>query len=189
MLDLAARLRAHGVPRPAELSRSVVRGRSVVFPLARTDSAVAMELVRALQRALPGDLRVIGTPGYPPRLRVMRLISDDEAQRRRADLDLLVADFRALARRLVAAYQVGGEVAVDGALWLAHEHAPHCRFEDAASGVVVEAHLDNPDAVDPYFLLEFAATAGRYDRIRSACREGFHDMCRLLDLAGIAAGG
>jgi hypothetical protein len=36
--------------------------------------------------------------------------------------------------------------------------------------------------------LLYAETSGRHSAVVDACAEGFYDMCRLLDLAGIASG-
>lgn len=160
------------------------------------EPAAVMRLARVLQDALPADLRVIGSPrmtGHPPRLRVMRLVSASEAQDCRPELDQLIGEFRELARQLVARYRAsacdaggapGGELVLDDATWSLHEHGEHCRFEHHASGVVMEANLSDRGAIDPYFLLQFAETSGRCAHVRSACLEGFQDMCRLLDLAG-----
>jgi hypothetical protein len=34
-------------------------------------------------------------------------------------------------------------------------------------------------------VLRYAESADRYPEIRAACLEGFHDMSRMLELAGI----
>ncbi|MEU7587285.1 hypothetical protein AB0A95_13395 [Micromonospora sp. NPDC049230] len=75
-----------------------------------------------------------------------------------------------------------------GATWYLYPHGEHCQFENSASGEVVEANIYAPDLVDPYFLLQYAKTSGRHGAIVDSCAEGFHDMCRLLDHAGIAQG-
>ena len=52
------------------------------------------------------------------------------------------------------------------------------------AGALVEADVYDPGRIDPYFLLEYARTTGRHDAVADLCVEGFHDMCRLLDVAG-----
>jgi hypothetical protein len=79
-------------------------------------------------------------------------------------------------------------VRYDDATWCLRPHGEHCQFANAASGEVVEANIYAPDIVDPDFLLDYAKTAGRHTAVVDACVEGFHDMCRLLDCAGIPYG-
>jgi hypothetical protein len=116
----------------------------------------------------------------------------------RAALDRLVAEFREVAGALVAELRVvepkwddaagaecPEEIELGGITWFVDPHDPHYRFEDAAGGVIVEAHMYDPDRVDPYFLLLYAQTSGRHPVVVAAAPEGFADMCRLLDSAGI----
>ncbi|KAB2343014.1 hypothetical protein [Actinomadura rudentiformis] len=107
----------------------------------------------------------------------MRLVSREEAEGVRTELDALVADFRRLAQRL-ASDEPGA------AVWHADPHGEHCRYENVVTGVVVEVNVEQPDALDPYFLLEFAETSGGYPGVSAACIHGYHDMCRLLEVAG-----
>ncbi|MFD1149627.1 hypothetical protein [Saccharothrix hoggarensis] len=181
---------------PEEVRRRVRRGSPLTLPV---ESAVDMSEVsgvaRALRAALPDDLHVIASPGGPgggPRLVVLRLVAEAEAVRLRGDLDRLVTEFRHRAGALVARLHAtadsaghDGEVEEFGATWTADEHGEHCRFENVVTGEVVEASVDDPDAVDPYFLLLFAQTSHRHNAVHTACVEGFHDMVRLLDLAGV----
>lgn len=172
-----------------------------MLPVDVTDMAAVSSAARALEAALPEDLKVIASPGAAgngPRLVVLRLVDRDEALGLRPELERLVTGFRQRAGALVAslraevlpAYDRGDEhpdeVEACGAPWTIEVHGDHCRFEDPVSGEVVEANLHDPDAVDPCFLLLFARTTGRHEAVRAACVEGFHDMCRLLDLAGDA---
>lgn len=115
-------------------------------------------------------------------------VTEETAARLRPDLERLIAKFRAVAHALVAALpdpdlddDFPEEVEVDGHRWWIHWHDPHCRCE-SDTGVVVEAHLYGPDLIDPYFLLEYARTAGGHETVVSACPAGFHDIARLLDL-------
>ncbi|MFD5825354.1 hypothetical protein [Lentzea sp. NPDC060358] len=102
------------------------------------------------------------------------------------DLDRLIAEFRARAHALVAALpdpdvddDIPGEVEVGGQRWWVHWHDPHfcCENDD---GVVVEAHIYDPDLLDPWFLLQYAKTAGGHDAVVAACLGGFSDMVALL---------
>ncbi|MFV2105699.1 DUF6896 domain-containing protein [Micromonospora sp. LOL_015] len=131
---------------------------------------------------------------------MLRLVDDEEATRLRPILESLVAEFRRTAAALVEQMRAGTppgsdddtdypeSVRYDDATWYLHLHGKHCRFENVASGEVVEANIYVPDAVDPYFLLQYATSAGRHGAVVDACVEGFHDMCRLLDCAGITYG-
>jgi hypothetical protein len=138
--------------------------------------------------------------GAGPILTVLQLVSDSEAATVRPALEGLVAEFRLLANGLVGQMEAGSSsvddldtdypdsVRYNDATWCLHQHGEHCRFEDAGSGVVVEANVYAPDVLDPYFLLEYAKTSGRHGAVVDACVEGFHDMCFLLDRAGIPYG-
>ncbi|NUT21353.1 MAG: hypothetical protein HOV77_19440 [Hamadaea sp.] len=186
------------LPTTEQLSRLVQRGHGASYVLDEgTDPSTASDIARRLKMSLPADVLVIMSPFQPPRLRVLRLISDDEAASLLPTVHRLVADFRAIAGRLVgvlrhqvlADYDAGRayaeEIEVDGVMWSLHMHGEHCRLESAESGQVVEAHLDDPDALDPYFLLEYARTSpGGYPDLLTACIEGFHDTVRLMELAG-----
>ncbi|MFD4644137.1 hypothetical protein ACFWN2_42985 [Lentzea sp. NPDC058436] len=112
------------------------------------------------------------------------------ADQLRPELERLIAEFRAVARSLVAALpnpdeddDIPDEVEVGGRTWWVHWHDPHFCCEDEA-GVVVEAHIYDPDLIDPYFLLQYARTASGHEAVVSACPAGFHDIARLLDLHG-----
>jgi hypothetical protein len=193
-----------GVPTPEEIVRRVGRGSSLTLPLdAASDLAGASEIARQLRASLPEDLLVFASPATVsggPVLVVLRLITAAEAAELRPALDAVVADFRQRAATLVAslrtdvlpAYDSGveypGEVEADGVRWTIEVHGDHCRFEHPVSGEVVEANIHDPDLIDPYFLLLFTRTSGRHDTIRAACVHGFHDMCRMLDLAGLGSG-
>lgn len=184
---------------PDEIARRVERGSPLRLPVA-SDLAGATEAARRLRAVLPENLLVYASPGTTadgPVLVVVRLVPAAEAARLRPQLDGLLADFRQRAGTLVAslrttvlpAYDSGvehpDEVEAGGVTWAIEVHGDHCRFEDPVSGEVVEANIDDPDVVDPYFLLLFAETSGRHDALRAACVHDFHDMCRLLDLAGV----
>jgi hypothetical protein len=139
----------------------------------------APAIAARLNRQLAGeDVRVI-VPG-DSMISALRLVGTDEARRTRPELEALVADFRALARSLVDRFARG---TLDEDVWWASPHGDHCRFENLGTGVIVEAHLEVPEEIDPYFLLRFAETTGRYPRVLDACVHGFHDMCRLLATA------
>ncbi|MFD0854643.1 DUF6896 domain-containing protein [Actinomadura adrarensis] len=158
--------------------RAVVRGRVVRFDV---PAGEASDIATRLNRQLAGeDIRVI-VPGYST-ISALRLVSLDEARRVRPELETLVADFRALARTLIEGFTQG---ALDEDVWWAAPHGEHCRFGNLETGVIVEAHIEVPDAIDPYFLLLFAETTGNYPGVLDACVHGYHDMCRLLETAGM----
>lgn len=200
-MELEAGAILAALPDPADIRLRVARGRRLVIPLGEAvDLRAAFAAAEALRIALPLDVLVIASPartGSGPTVTVFQLVADSEAATLRSALDALVAEFRQLAGALVA--QLRAEVSYVGevygdypetlrfrdATWYLDPHGEHCRFEDPASGTVVEANLWAPDAVDAYFLLLYAETSGRHRAILDACVEGFHDMCRLLDLAGI----
>ncbi|KOV78517.1 hypothetical protein [Nocardia sp. NRRL S-836] len=152
------------------------RGRPLQIPLA-VGLPEATAAAVALRAVLPPDVTAIG--GHR-RLTVLRLLSDTELDQLRPAVESLIASFRGMARVLVAALAQGAV----GAEWLVHEHGEHCRFENAVSGVVVEACVDRPEELDPYFLLEFARTDAAHRVVAEACVEGFHDMCRVLNVFG-----
>ncbi|GAB3983744.1 hypothetical protein GCM10029978_091380 [Actinoallomurus acanthiterrae] len=192
--------RRHGVPPSEEIRRAVTRGRSAVFPLdATVDMPGATALAAGLRAELArDDLLVLVWPGRPPSIRVVRLVGEPELTRCRAELETLVADFRRTARRLIERCRAEAgpawdedeafeRIEVDGAHWWLSPHGEHCRFERADGAEVVEAHIERPAAVDPGFLLLFAETSGGYPNVRAACVEGFHDMCRMLESAGVTA--
>ena len=119
-------------------------------------------------------------------------VTEETAARLRPELERLIAEFRAVARSLIASLpnpdvddDLVEEIEVDGRTWWIHWHDPHYRCEDVDSGAVVEAHIYRPDSIDPAFLLEYARTAGGHDAVVQACRSGFHDIARLLDLHGV----
>ncbi|WP_144122742.1 hypothetical protein [Catellatospora sichuanensis] len=160
----------------------------------------ATAAARALRIALEPDAHVIaspGTTGRGPILTVLRLVTESEAATLHSALDHLVAEFRQSAGALVAQLRAGESrkgdvdgcypetVRVRDVIWHLDLHGEHCRFENPATGEVVEADINAPETVDPYFLLLYAETSGRHGAVLDACVEGFHDMCRLLDLAGI----
>jgi hypothetical protein len=188
-----------GLPDPGAIRRQVARRRRLVVPLDDTmDMPAVMAIAQALQATLSPDMRVIAAPpmaGRGPILTVLQLITDAEAATLRPALQRLLTEFRQLAGALVDQLPTGAppareddrgcpeSVRVQDTTWYLTPHGEHCRFEDPASGVIVEADMHAPDTVDPYFLLLYAETSGRHDVILDACAEGFHDMCRLLDLA------
>jgi len=109
-----------------------------------------------------------------------------------------VTEFRELGNRLAQQFRPHIEPAYeqndwypdqlvedDGETWSLYLHGEHCLFTSLKSGTEVEVHTDCPDAIDPGFLLGYAESADRYPEIRAACLEGFHDMSRMLELAGI----
>ncbi|MFD9703137.1 hypothetical protein [Lentzea sp. NPDC059081] len=115
-------------------------------------------------------------------------VTRETAERLRPDFERLVAEFRVVARALVEALpdpdaddDIPDEVEAVGRAWWIHWHDPHYCCEDDG-GVVVEAHIYNPDLVDPWFLLQYAKTAGGHETVVAACPEGFGDMARLFDL-------
>jgi hypothetical protein len=187
---------------PAEIRLRLVRGRGLVIPLDETVTMpAAMTAARALRTALQPDVAVFASPrARGPMLTVLQLASDSEAATVRPALEGLVAEFRLLANALVGQMAAGSSSVNDldtdcpesvrcgDATWYLYQHGEHCRFEDEANGVVVEANVYAPDALDPYFLLQYAKTSGRHGAVVDACVEGFHDMCRLLDHAGISYG-
>lgn len=155
---------------------------------------IAAAAARDLQSAPGPDVVVFATPrGRGPVLTVLRLVSNDEAASVRPILENLVAGFRRTAEALVEQMRAGTSpeeypesVQYGDATWYLHPHGEHCRFENVVSGELVEANIYAPETLDPYFLLEYAKSAGHYGAVVDACVEGFHDMCRLLDRAGIA---
>jgi hypothetical protein len=161
------------------------------------DISVLMAAGQALRATLPPDMHVIASPPAAergPSLTVLQLVTDTEAMTLRPALEHLVVEFRQVAAALVD--QLAGSAGRDwpepietirwqGTTWHVHPHGEQCRFEDPATGVVVEVDLHDPATVDAYFLLEYAETSGRHRALFDACVEGFHDMCRLLDLADI----
>lgn len=165
---------------------------------ATVDMPGVSAVARSLRAALPDTMLVIASPGA--RLTVLRLITEDEAARLRPELDRLIAGFRQRAGSLVARLRIDvlprydsgdeypHEIEAAGVGWAIEVHGDHCRFEDPVSGEVVEANIHDPNALDPYFLLLFARTTGRHEAVRAACVEGYHDMVRMLDLAGVSYG-
>lgn len=189
-----------GVPDPSDIRQRVARGRGLFISL---DEAMPMPTAaltaRALQVALGPDVVVFASPqGRGPVLTVLRLVDDEEAARVRPALESLVAEFRRTAEALVKQMRAGMATGSDDdtdypesvryrdATWDLYPHGEHCQFVNVASGEVVEASIYAPDSVDPCFLLEYAQSAGRHGAVVDACVEGFHDMCRLLDRAGIS---
>ncbi|WFE47737.1 hypothetical protein [Verrucosispora sp. WMMD1129] len=191
-----------GVLDPADIRPRLARGRGLRIPLGETVTMpVAAAAARSLRIALRPDVAVFASSsGGGPMLTVLQLVSDSDAATVRPALESLVAEFRLVANALVA--QMGTyssplsgpdtecpeSVRYDDATWYLHPHGEHCQFENAASGEVVETNIYAPDVVDPYFLLQYAKTSGRHSAVVDACVEGFHDMCRLLDRAGIPYG-
>ncbi|RZT77819.1 hypothetical protein EV382_0982 [Micromonospora violae] len=201
-MDTGAGAIAAGVPDPADLRRRVARGRGLIVVLDETVTMpAATAAARALRVALQPDMTVFASAGRQGSiLTVLQLVSDSEAAAVRTALENLVAEFRRVAAALVAEMEAGSSPASDidadppesvryhDATWYLYPHGEHCQFDNAVSGEVVEANIYAPDLVDPYFLLLYAKTSGRHDAVVDACAEGFHDMCRLLDHAGIAYG-
>lgn len=187
------------LPAPDEVRRLVTRGQHAKFLV--SSHATWSQVRAAADRMQAGlsqdDLLVIASPGAgsatSPSLTVLRLIGQDDARRLRDQLEALVAEFRELAHRLAAhiepAHGQGDwcpdRLEVDGETWSLDIHGEHCLFVSVDKGTEVEVHTERPDAIDPWFLLRYAESAGRYPEIRAACLEGFHDMCRMLDLAAI----
>lgn len=110
-----------------------------------------------------------------------------------AQVQSLIADFRSHSRALVDALRAAGilaaydaheeydsEVIARGSRWQVWLHEPHAKLS-SAEGVVVEAHIYQPDDLDPDFLLTFARTRGGHDAVLALCPAGFHDMCEVLD--------
>jgi len=184
-----------------DVRRRVARGRRLVIPVAEpVDMSALIAAGQALRARLPLDMHVIASPPTAergPSLTVLQLVTDTEAMALCPALEHLVVEFRRLAAALVDQLP-GGAAVLGGAgrdcpetirwqdtTWCVHLHGEHCRFEDLATGVVVEVDLHDPATVDAYFLLVYAETSGRHRALVDACVEGFHDMCRLLDLAVI----
>lgn len=148
------------------------------------------------------DLLVILSPGFhsqpTPSLTIQRLIGVDDALRLRGRLEALVVEYRALAHRLAELFRLHIEPAhergeqyrnpleVDSETWWWHEHGEHCLFADQDSDTEIEVNTYRPDAIDPYFLLQYAESTDRYRDIHTACLEGIHDMARMLELAAIS---
>ncbi|GAB4055301.1 hypothetical protein [Catellatospora paridis] len=198
-MELEAGAILAGLPDPVDIGRRVTRGGRLVIRLDEArDMPAATAAAQALRVALQPDVHVIaspGTTGRGPTLTVLRLVTEAEAAALRPALDHLVAEFRQTAGALVAQLRAESQmgdvdeccpetVLVRDVIWHLDPHGEHCRFENPASGEVVEADINAPDTVDPYFLLLYAKTSGRHGAVLDACVEGFHDMCRLLDLAG-----
>jgi hypothetical protein len=197
---------ADGFPTADTVRRLVTRGRPATFPLASAASwAQVLVAANGLRAAVaPDGLLVIPSPGSgsarPPSLKVIRLIDEADVRRLHDQIRALVAEFRELAHRLAVPFRLHVEPAcergdehpdeleVDGETWSLHIHGEHCLFTSLTSGTEVEVNTDRPDVIDPWFLLQYAMSADRYPSIRTACTEGFHDMCRMLDLTAIPLG-
>jgi len=160
----------NGLPPRDAILRSVASEGRVVLETADAAAVRAMLAQDGLHVFVSGRSTVT----------VMRLVSDDEAERIRPEFDRLVADFRRRARDLAAAE---GDDRAGADDWFADPHGDHCRFQHVESGLVVEVNLERPDELDPGFLLLFARTSGRYPGVLAACVHGFHDMARLLELS------
>ena len=191
------------LPPPDTVRRLAIRGQHAEFLFSSKASwSQVLAAADRLRAALvPDGLLVIASPGTGsaprPSLTVLRLIDEDNARRLRDQLEALVAEFRELAHRLAAPFRLQIEPAyvqgvsypdrleVDGETWRLYIHGEHCLFTSLKSGTKVEVQTDCPDVIDPWFLLRYAESADRYPEIRAACLEGFHDMCRMLDLAAI----
>lgn len=131
---------------------------------------------------------------------MLQLVTDSQAASVRRALEDLIAEFRQVARALVHQMEVCAAPVSSGdpdypktvrcfnATWCLDPHGEHCRFDNLVSGQVVEANIHARETVDPYFLLLYAETPGRHGAVVDACTEGFHDMCRLLELADITTG-
>ncbi|WP_394614364.1 hypothetical protein JNUCC0626_31325 [Lentzea sp. JNUCC 0626] len=116
-------------------------------------------------------------------------VTAETAARLRPDLERLVAEFRALAHLLVGALpnpdesdDIPDSVVAGGRTWWIHWHDPHYLCEDEA-GVTVEAHIYDPDLLDPWFLLLYARSVEGHEAVLEACPAAFHDMARLFDLS------
>src|SRR6185437_10030 len=150
-----------------DIRRRVARGRRLVIPVDEpVDISVLMAAGQALRATLPPDMHVIASPPAAergPSLTVLQLVTDEEAMALRPALEHLVVEFRQLAAALVdqlpgGAAVVGGAgrdcpetIRWQGTTWYLHLHGEHCRFEDPATGVVVEVDLHDPATVDAYF--------------------------------------
>jgi hypothetical protein len=169
---------------PAGIRRRLARGHGLTVSLGPSlTMPEATAVAQALRSALGPDVAVIASPkGGGPILRVLQLASDADAAAVLPALTMLVAEFREVAGALVEQLNAG-DAGPDG--WSLFPHGEHCRFENEATGEVVEADIHDPGRIDPYFLLEYARTTGRHHAVADVCLEGFHDMCRLLDLAGV----
>jgi hypothetical protein len=188
------------VPDPEEIRRRLARGHPLSILLGKTATMAAADAAaRALRTALPSDVDAFSSPdlGEGPTVTVLQLVTDSQAAAVRPALDALVAEFRQVAGALVGRMRAaGGDAGEDfpetvrfrRATWYLDPHGEHCRFENAATGEIVEVDMDDPDAIDAYFLLLYAQTSGRHGAVLDICVEGFHDMCRLLDLAGVTSG-
>ena len=171
-------------PSPETVRRAVTRGRGATFDVPEGPDE-ARAIARTLNQQLAGEaihvfLTRVGSE-YAT-IAALRLVGADEARRTRPELETLVADFRGLARTLIQRFEEG---TLDEEVWWADPHGEHCRFENRETGVVVEAHIEAPDTIDPDFLLCFAETTGGYPGVLAACVHDFHDMCRLLEMAGV----
>lgn len=165
-------------PSPETVRRAVTRSRTARFDVPEGEaSAIATRLNQQLAEE---DIHVI-VP-HPTTITVFQLVSVEEARRTLPELATLVTDFLELTRALTKQFD---QRTLDEEVWSADEHGAHCRFENLETGVIVEADIHSPDEVDPYFLLLFAETMGRYPGVLTACVHGFHDMCRLLEMAGV----
>jgi hypothetical protein len=190
------------VPDPVDIRLRVARGRRLVISLGETVTMpAATAAARALRVALQPDLIVIASPsraGRGPTLTVLQLVTDSEAATVRPALENLVAEFRQVAGALVDQMGAGASpvssvdwdcpetVQCRDATWYLDPHGEHCRFEDPVSGDVVEANIDAPDTVDPYFLLLFAETSGRHTAVRASGKpsqegspEKIHPTCKI----------
>lgn len=105
----------------------------------------------------------------------------------------LIVDFRRHSQALVAALHSAGilasydaleeydsEVIALGDRWQVWLHEPHAMLT-STTRVVVEAHIYQPDDIDPDFLLTFARTSGAHQAMVDLCVAGYHDMCAVLD--------
>jgi hypothetical protein len=186
------------VPTAEQLLSLVRREHSARIALGKdVDFAEASRFAHDLKQQLPGDVVVFASPFSPPQLTVIQLINDFKAEAVLPSLHSLVADFQSAARELTDVlrrevmenYEEGRDypdaIHVGGGLWHLHIHGDDCRFESAETGQIVEACIDLPDRLDPYFLLEYARTSPNgYPDVLAACVAGFHDMDRLMALGG-----